>query len=340
MASIVKRGDFQYQAQIRTKGYPPQCKTFESMKEAKAWVAVIRSEQVRGVFIDRNEAERTTFGEALERYLQEVTPNKKGSRAETGLIRRLKKHPLSLRSLASLRSADFAAYRDARIKAVKPNTVRIELALMSHLFTVANRDWSIHLGNPVLGIRKPKLPRGRDRRLEGDEEKFLLEAAAKSNVAVYLTACIKLAIETGMRGSEILNLDWRDIKFDVGYIQLEYTKNGDGRIVPLSEAAECVLQSLPRSLSGRVINAFFDITGLDRAFRLACKRANLRDLNFHDLRHEAASRIAPALPVQTLAKIFGWRTIQMAMRYYNPKAKELVAAFRRISKSTADYALA
>jgi len=67
MASIIKRGPFQFQAQIRRKNHPTQTQTFETRREAKAWVNVIESEMVRGVFTDRREAEQTTLGEALER---------------------------------------------------------------------------------------------------------------------------------------------------------------------------------------------------------------------------------------------------------------------------------
>jgi hypothetical protein len=110
MASISKRGEYQYQAQVRAKGFPSQTKTFESRKEAKAWVAVIESEQARGVFHDRRLIEKTSLFAALERYLQEVTPRKRGKLAEAGLIKRWQRHPLELRSLASLQGVDFSSY--------------------------------------------------------------------------------------------------------------------------------------------------------------------------------------------------------------------------------------
>ena len=171
MATISKRGEYQFQAQVRTKGFPSQTKTFETRKEAKAWVAVIESEQARGVFHDRRLIEKTSLSDALERYLQEVTPRKRGKVAETGLIKRWQCHPLALRSLASLQGVDFSNYRDQRLQTVGANTVRVELALISHLFTVAAQDWSMPLNNPIKGISKPKLPPPRDRRLEGDDDR-------------------------------------------------------------------------------------------------------------------------------------------------------------------------
>jgi hypothetical protein len=128
MAYITKRGEHQWQAQVRRKGYKPQNKTFESKKEAEAWAKVIESEMVRGVFVSRAEIERLTLGEALERYLKEVTPTKRASARERARILRLKEHPISLRTIASLEASDFTAYRDERLKVVKKNTVRLELA--------------------------------------------------------------------------------------------------------------------------------------------------------------------------------------------------------------------
>ena len=136
-----------------------------------------------------------------------------------------------------------------------------------------------------------------------------------------MRACITLAIETGMRAGELLSLQWSRVDFSQSVVRLDKTKNGTARSVPLSEKAQACLQQLPRSIGGRVIPNFHDTSGLGRAFRLLCSAANVEGLHFHDLRHEAASRLAPHMPVQTLAKIMGWRTLQMAMRYYNPSER-------------------
>jgi hypothetical protein len=99
VASISKRGQYQFQVQIRRKGYPTQQSTFETRKEAEAWAAVIESEMTRGVFTDRSELERTTLAELLERYGREVTPGKRGWRAEASRLRIIGKHALAIRKL-------------------------------------------------------------------------------------------------------------------------------------------------------------------------------------------------------------------------------------------------
>ncbi|BCL76677.1 integrase [Jeongeupia sp. HS-3] len=327
MATISKRGPHQYQAQVRRKGFPTQTHTLETKRDAEDWARQIEADMRRGTFVDRSEAEQTTFAELLERYRQEVTPEKRGWCAENSRLRQWQRHPLASRPLATLRSVDFASYRDERLKSVGPKTVQLELSLISAVFNVAKRDWSIPVENPITHIRKPKAPKGRERRLEGDEEARLL-AAAKAGRTDSLDVCITLAIETGMRRGEIAELTWAQIDLRNHVIRLSMTKNGDDRIVPLSEVAEAALQSLPRPLHGGRVTKFHDSNGLGAAFRRACERAGIVGLCFHDLRHEAASRLAPTMPQTTLAKVFGWRTLQMAMRYYNPTADELVAAVR------------
>lgn len=329
MASIIKRGPRQWQAQICRKGYPSQTRTFRTKKDAKAWASVIESEMIRGVFVDRREAEHTTLGQALERYAREITPQKRGAPQELRRIDQWQRRPLAGRSLAGLRSIDFAQHRDARLRAgVAANTVRLELALISNLFTVACAEWSIPIKNPLATVRNPRLPRGRDRRLLKDEE-ARLQIAADDDLAF----CIAMAIETGMRAGEIVNLTWDQIDLSVCVIRLDITKNGDSRIVPLSDAAVGVIKARPRSIKGGQLTTFHNSNRLSVSFRSACKRAGITGLRFHDLRHEAASRLAPRMSVQTLAKVMGWRTLQMAMRYYNPSEQELVGAIRGIGNS-------
>ncbi|WP_345797615.1 site-specific integrase [Castellaniella sp. MT123] len=332
MASITKRGSYQYQATIRRSGYPTQTKTFETKREAEAWSATVESKMARKVFVDLSEAERTTFGEVLKRYEREVTPTHKGAPAERARLQQLQKHPLALRSLASLRSVDFSTYRDERLGEVAPKTVHLELSLMSSVLVTANKDWSIPISNPIANIRKPKLPPGRERRLEDDEEARLFAATSDARAST-LSTCVILAIETGMRRGEIALLTWNQVDFKNKVIRLDAadTKNGERRIVPLSETAEEALLSLPRPLHGGRLMSFHDSNGLGAAFARACERAGIEGLRFHDLRHEAASRLSKKMPPTTLAKIMGWKTLQMAMRYYNPTANELVDAIRKVA---------
>ncbi|KGV45210.1 phage integrase family protein [Burkholderia pseudomallei MSHR4012] len=327
MASITHRGPHQYQAQIRKKGYPTKTETFETLEEAQKWAADVEAEMTLGTFIDRSVLERTTFGDLLARYAKEETPKKRGSQTEVVRIRALQKHVLAARPLATLRKVDFANYRDERLKKCCAETVRRELVIISAVFRTARELWELPMGNPLDGVKWPPKGQHRERRLRGDEEARLLEAAGQSKTPA-LKLCIILAIETGMRSGEMVKLDWRQIDLARHVIRLSLTKNGDPRTVPLSERAEDAIRALPQQASGR-LTTFHDARGLRKAFALACKRAGIVGLRPHDLRHEAASQLAPKVETATLAKVMGWRTLQMAMRYYNPTDEELVAAVRK-----------
>ncbi|NDV11780.1 site-specific integrase [Crenobacter caeni] len=330
MASILRRGPDQVQAIIRRKGYPSQTRTFETRAAAEAWARSVESKIDLGQFHDLRPLGQLTLGDLLQRYGDEVTPTKRGAVAEGNRIKQLLRHPLSLRPMSTLRACDFAAYRNERLERVGPNTVRLELALLSHLYTVAIREWSLPMEHELHKVSRPKAAPGRERRLQRGELSRLLSAIEDQGgqAAPWLRACIELALETGMRAGEILSLEWRQVDLVSAVIKLEQTKNGTSRLVPLSEHAESVLAALPRP-ELRVIPNFYDTSGLDRAFKRACLRAGIEGLRFHDLRHEAASRRAPHVTPQTLAKLFGWRNLQMSMRYYNPQIAELHAAIGR-----------
>ena len=337
MATFDKRGDLQWRAQIRRKGYPVQRKTFNSRAEAEAWAATVESEMARGIFVSRQEAETTTLSFALDRYEREVSSTKKGVAREQERIRVWKKHPLVRRPLAAIRGADVAAYRDQRLKVVGPNTVRLELALLSHLFTIARKEWGMEgLTNPVSVIRKPKPPQGRERRLkEGELERIL--AATESPV---LPSIVRLAIETGMRRGEIASLTWDVIDLKRRTIALSDTKNGERRIVPLSKEAVRIFSELPRRLDGKlwgietgwITKGFLDAVvrarkGYEKECgdkRTAPDKTFLVNLRFHDLRHEATSRFfEKGLNPMEVSAITGHKTLQMLRRYTHLKPENL-----------------
>lgn len=333
MATIINRGPFQFQAIVRKKGYPTKTQTFETKTAAKEWASLIESEMNRGTFADRKEAEKILFEDILNRYKNEVIPNKRGFEMDTNRINKILKHDLAKRPLSTLRSVDFSNYRDNRLKEVKSGTVLRELSLLSHVFSTAKKDWSIAIENPIATIRKPKQGKNRERRLQADEGARLQIAANDSFCrSKTLDYCIQLAMQTGMRAGEIVSLTSDQVDLENSIINLSKTKNGSTRIVPLTIAAEQVVRNMLAENSSDKLTSFHDSNGLSKAFRRACARASIKGLCFHDLRHEAASRLAPTMSAPTLAKVMGWKTIQMAMRYYNPTARELVSAIRGIGR--------
>lgn len=324
MASFYKRGSYQWEAKIRRKGYPQICKTFDSKSDAETWAWKTESEMKRGIFVSHVEAENTTLQEVLERYLREVTPHKKGAARESNRIKRWIVHPLAARFMASIRGKDIADFRNEwRKNGLAENTIRLEIALLSQVFEVARKEWGMEsLANPCRTIKLPASSNQRDRRLVDDEESRLLEALAKGRNG-FSVPIVRFAIETAMRQGEILGLEWEHVDFKKCVAYLLDTKNGEARDVPLSTTAIEILKSLPRPIDGGKI---FRITqdGLIRAFARACAIGGIDDLRFHDLRHEATSRLfEKGISIAEVSAITGHKTLQMLKRYTHLRAEDL-----------------
>lgn len=214
MATTRKRGQ-KWEVRIRKKGQPTQCKSFKYKADADAWVKDIESEMNRGNFVSRKEAEKTTLHEALDRFIEEYIPRLKKADNETRRAKAIQKRDIAIKFLAAVRTKDIAEFiKEREAEGVKPNTIRLDLAILSRLFEVAATEWGMEsLGNPVKRARKPKLSGGRTRRLqpatskdEGSEEERLLKACGKRFKPV-----VQFAIETAMRRAEIANLEWDHI---------------------------------------------------------------------------------------------------------------------------------
>lgn len=327
MASFIARkgpgGHRVWQTHIRRRGYPAQVRTFDKKAEAQAWAAEVESELARGVFVSRAEAEGTTLTEALDRYEREVTPHKKSAHDERYKLKAWRTSNLSRRSLASIQGKDLAAWRDAEIRrGSSASTARRKLALFSHLFEIARKEWGMEsLINPVENIRLPPPGQPRTRRLVDDEEARLL-ATAK----IYggeIGPIITLAIETAMRRGEISAMQWENLDRKSRVLLLPETKNGTPRRVPLSSRALAALDGLPRRIDGKVWDMKPD--SISQAFDRVCLSAGVEGLTFHDLRHEATSRLfEKGLNPMEVAAITGHKTLQMLKRYTHLRAEDLV----------------
>ncbi|MHB1953115.1 MAG: site-specific integrase, partial [Sulfobacillus sp.] len=190
------------------------------------------------------------------------------------------------------------------------------------LFTVARKQWGMEsLGNPVEMVRKPKLPQGRTRRLCDGEGARLLEAAQAYGGEIQ--RIITWAIETAMRRGEIAAMRWEHLDRKARVLLIPETKTDTPRQVPLSTRALKALDGLPRRLDGRVWGMHPE--SISQAFERVCTAAGIAGLTFHDLRHEATSRLfEKGLNPMEVAAITGHKTLQMLKRYTHLRAEDLV----------------
>jgi len=333
MASIRKlRG--RWQAQVRRRGLPPRAKSFDLRSDAERWARELEALLDRGAFgIDTRRAEKLTMRELLERYSAEISPKKRGCKTEQDKIRMLLRCDIAHYTLASLTSEAVAAFRDARLKTVQPGTVNRDLSIISHAIEIARREWGIHLlNNPVKLIRRPQNPRGRDRRLEPGEEEALLDAARQARNP-FMPLVFIFAIETGMRQSEILSLRWPDIDLTRRVAHLDMTKNGDARDVPLSARAVDVLQQAraimdsgyKRGVPDREQVFSLGQHAVKKGWERAVMLAGIKGLHFHDLRHEAVSRLfEKGFDAMEVSAISGHRSFKMLKRYTHLRVEGLV----------------
>lgn len=340
MAVISKRGDYQFQVKIRMKGHPSISKTFPNRRLAEEWAKITESEMIRGEFVPRKAVEAVTLCKALERYAKEKTPSKKGEKQELVRIRQLQQHSLAKKAVSHIVSEDIEEYicerraapskRDSS-KMVSEATIRLEVMLLSAVFKAAtSKKWNYCRTNPVRDIDqnyKPGKSKERTRRFVGDEESRLLSVLDRNCRNRDIPMVVSFSIATAARQSEIIGkpatstrpatpgLTWENIDLSHRAVFFPDTKSGKPRRVPLNEAMMSLLSDLPRPIhGGKVFKVNQD--GLIRAMASACKDAGIKDFVFHDLRHEATSRMVEAgLSLLEVQSITGHSNAEMVRRY-------------------------
>ena len=271
-------------------------------------------------------------------YAEQYTTHKKGARQELSRIRHWKAHPFSQRPLSSFIPSDWRLYAIERQKSVSPTTGRLELALIRHLFTVASQDWALDLRTQFTSRTLPKVKNSRDRRLGKGE----IEAIVRATGSAVLGNLLRFALETAMRRSEITSLRWRDVDLSKRTVVLSDTKNGERRVVPLSKEAVRILGSLEKGKPEERV-WMMEADSVTQAFGRAVDRARadyekeclhsqrdpdptfLVNIRFHDLRHEATSRLFErGMGTMMVAAITGHKTLQMLKRYTHLRPETIV----------------
>lgn len=342
MANIAQLPSGKWRVLIRRAGLPAMSKTFSTEKKAVEWAGATDKQITDGVLQQKLtelslDARVPTLERALDQYVRNVSVKKKGYRQEENRARQIGASRLGALKLTEITSGILASYRDERIAEGKGgNTVRLELALISVLYShhLELQDIPGLTVNPMAAVKKPAVPKGRERRLSTDEEERLFKAALEY-VNPEMFAIIVFGIETGARLSEILGVLWDNIDFEDGVAHLPDTKNGTTRDLPLSDVALDALTILvPRreaaeEKTGKKDPKVFHYT--DDGFRTCwyevLKRAGIdhKSLHFHDLRHELTSRLfeRDGLNVIEAATVTGHKDLRMLMRYTHLKAVDI-----------------
>lgn len=294
-----------------------------------------------------------TLSAALDRYLSEVSKKKKSYEQEISIARTWRSTALANRPIAAIKNADLVRQRDIWEAELAPATVVRRFALLGPLFSVAMKDWNMSYitHNPVHLIRQPAVNNARDRRIHTDIRirgvdvescpRDEIDWLIKSSTSKILPTVMKLALETGLRRSEIVRIHRNDLDFETGALFIPDSKIGKARYVPLSPMARFSLIMYLTKNNNKGLIFKVTASAITQAFVRAVRNARDRyvalceefdqeprdhfvDLRFHDLRHEATSRLAEIYEMHELAKITGHSDTRMLLRYYHPDTATLV----------------
>ncbi|HGF9306033.1 TPA: tyrosine-type recombinase/integrase [Acinetobacter baumannii] len=304
---------------VRIKPHPAKSETFDTKREAKAWAdsleLKLRNEK-KGKF------NHIIFKDAFIEYRDVVSAKKKGAKREYTRINYLIDHMNSELPLSEVDKALLIEWREYRLETVSGSTARRELQVLGAFFTWCINTKMYLSESPMKGVVLPSANPHREKVITDEEIEILLPFLKDELKSIFF-----LALETGMRLSEICGLEWDRVRLDQNFVYLKDTKNGRAREVPCTVAACEIIRQRKGYDDKKVFS--YNAKDASHEFMRARIKAGLYGFTFHDTRHTAATRIAQKIPLLDLCKMFGWVDPKRAMIYYNPTSSEIAARLSR-----------
>ena len=319
MATIISRNG-KWQARVRRKGFPTQTKTFSKKTDAQKWVRHVEVKiETRELLTAK--PDYPTFRQAIERYSYEVSRFKKSHEVEKYRLAKLSELPWANITMDQIDGQHLSKLRLARMSEVSPATVRKELYLISAIFEAARKEWGLNaLRNPVSDIHVPSGANPKRTRIPPEKLLRVFKGLSESKHR-YLPHIVTLALETGMRRGEIISLKWEQYARDEGIISLDETKNGYGRHVPLTRRA---IEAIEHGESQDELIFPVTANSVRLAWERMKKKNKIEGIRFHDLRHEAISRMFDSgMSAPEVASISGHKTTSMLFRYAHADTQRL-----------------
>lgn len=328
MAEPKKHGDG-WRIQLKING-KRESKKFASKREAVEWYRK-RSLEIQEQ-AEHHSGDSKTLADVLLRYSTEVCPQLKASSNTAARVAALLNDPdlPCTVPLSQLNAGHFHTWKARREREVKGSSVRREMNVLSSALGYARKDWAWIKHSPLADVRRPKPPAHRDTLITWSQIRKMLRAMNYSPLRAPQTktqltaAAFLVALQTGMRASEITTLEWRQVKSRV--LELPDTKNGSCRHVPIAPRTVRLLNRL-RGRGDRVMA--LEPGSRDSLFRRARDMAGLSGFTFHDSRHTAATRVGATvgqpgrLSFPEFCYVFGWKDPKYAMVYVNPDPERL-----------------
>lgn len=363
MASIRERTKKQngkavvvFHVQVRMTGFPSRTASFPTKREAERWAKTVEAEMIEGKHFRNSEARRRTLAAAIDRYMEEELPKKRDGGNHRYALPYWKENIGHLK-LSEITPAIIVEHRgklargtymrakpESKRSTVKggkakqferaPGTVNKYLTCLSHVFTVARKEWHWISHNPFDGVSKLRENKGRVRYLSADERTRLLEQTAADPI---LHTFVIVALSTAARAGELLRLRWRDVDLLEGRLLFRVTKNAEPRAAWLhGEALRLMREHAERRPPD--VDAVFPNPSArgpydyGKPFAAAVEAAGIVDFRFHDLRHSAATYLAmEGATEQQLRAIGGWKSgvVSKYVHIAAQDAKDVLAKMNR-----------
>ena len=338
MATITKRKN-RYTAVVRRAGYPTTTKTFGLKTDARRWAARLEADidsgRIHQLRDDKNDDD--TVGGLIARFIKEVHPLKQFGESKLATLK-LSARELQDVKIAKWKARDVIAYGTKRRETVSKSTLNQQLQYISQVLEYARIVWEIPMdGNPVKDGRYALSKTGlvgssnkRGRRLHVGEYEKLIDAAAGHWITYYIT----IARDNTMRLGEIHNQMWRDVNFDERILTIRDRKDpnqkeGNDETIPMIGHTYEVLRGLwaVSTRRGRVFSMVKNAGSVSDKFAAVTRAANIDDLHFHDLRHEAISKLFErGLQIQEVALVSGHKSWDSLKRYTQLKPGQILEA--------------
>ena len=216
-------------------------------------------------------------------------------------------------------------YKAQRLSgSIAPGTVNRELAFLNTMFKKAV-EWDDLDSSPMEKVRNLRVPPHKDRILTRAEIKRLIDISNSREEGfhgTHLNPVLIVALNTGMRMSEILKLEWENVYLMKRRIHVEDSKSGRSRDIPMNDLVVEALSVRPHDTKYVFPSPKTDesLKSVKSSFKRACRKAKIKGLRFHDLRHTSATiMIEIGVPLVTVSQILGHASIQMTMRYAHPR---------------------
>jgi len=304
-----------------------------SKKMAELALKNIEVKIAKKEFLGIRESQKVRFEKLCEEYLEYSKSNKTERsylRDQTNVKSLL--NNFSGKLVSEITAHDLEIYKNQRREKVKPASVNRELSCIKHMFTKAI-EWGYTAANPLRAVMKFKEPPGRDRYLAEDEEERLMNCCSEHTKQI-----VVMALNTGMRRGEMLNLKWSDINLKTRMIIIRKSKNNEMRMIPINNTLYSTLIEIGPQLDNDYV--FADDSGkpfvtIKTGFKAALRRAGIKDFRFHDLRHTFASRLVMSgVDIRTVQQLMGHKDIRMTMRYSHLSNAHLREAIKKLEHGT------